>query len=243
MTRIKLAGKSIIIHVQNFICLSAINSSWVLSIKWNVNFKFQVPAMSVFLLLRRSGLIKSCPSSEDLSAHKISWSLVDWCKFCIHLSSLNIVPSSFFNKRTFHFLGTLVCCVCKDLTWYMNYCNILAYLSVAYLSSTDNTLYIFSQDHHQKKLLFEAVFISSGVSILKSVKYSKTLTAKCHITLPADPCHLFLTLYTSSLCSDWYNKMDSWTEPHVSTDTASQQFATLGTWTFRCRLTFSVKIC
>jgi hypothetical protein len=37
-----------------------------------------------------SGLIKSCSSSEDLSEYKISWSYLDWCKFYIHLKSLNI---------------------------------------------------------------------------------------------------------------------------------------------------------
>jgi hypothetical protein len=64
----------------------------------------------------------------------------------------------------FHFLGTLVCCVCKDLTSYMSYCNILPYLSVAYLSSTDNTLYISSQDHHQKKNYYLKQFSSAKES-------------------------------------------------------------------------------
>jgi hypothetical protein len=38
----------------------------------------------------KNGLIKRCPSFEYLSVFKISWSHVDWCKFCIHLRSLNV---------------------------------------------------------------------------------------------------------------------------------------------------------
>jgi hypothetical protein len=45
-------------------------------------FKFQPPAMLVFLVFRKSGLIKSCSSSEDLS----SLSHIDWWKFYIHLN-------------------------------------------------------------------------------------------------------------------------------------------------------------
>jgi len=56
----------------------------------NVNFKFKPPAMFPFFVFRKSGLIKSCSSSEDLSEYKISWSYVDWCKFYIHLKSLNV---------------------------------------------------------------------------------------------------------------------------------------------------------
>jgi hypothetical protein len=33
---------------------------------------------------------KSCLSSEYLSEYKISWSYIDWLKFCIHLRSLNV---------------------------------------------------------------------------------------------------------------------------------------------------------
>jgi hypothetical protein len=56
----------------------------------NVNFKFQKPAMFLFFVFHKSGLIKSCSSSEDLSEHKMSWSYVDWCKFYTHLKSLNV---------------------------------------------------------------------------------------------------------------------------------------------------------
>jgi hypothetical protein len=53
--------------------------------------------MFVFMESRKSGLIKSCSCSEDLSTHKILLSHVDWCKFCIHLSSLKI-PQSLYSK-------------------------------------------------------------------------------------------------------------------------------------------------
>jgi hypothetical protein len=41
------------------------------------------------------GLFKNCSVREDLSACKILWSHVDWCKFCTHLSSLKIPPSPY----------------------------------------------------------------------------------------------------------------------------------------------------
>jgi hypothetical protein len=46
--------------------------------------------MFAFLVFFESGLIKSCLSFEDLSAYRMSWFHVDRCKFCIHLSSLNV---------------------------------------------------------------------------------------------------------------------------------------------------------
>jgi hypothetical protein len=47
--------------------------------------------MFVFFVFDKNGLIKrSCSSFEDLSVYKISWSHVGWCKFCIHLRSLNV---------------------------------------------------------------------------------------------------------------------------------------------------------
>jgi hypothetical protein len=46
--------------------------------------------MFVFFVFDKNGLIKSCSAFEDLSENKISWSNVDWCKFCIHFRSLNI---------------------------------------------------------------------------------------------------------------------------------------------------------
>jgi hypothetical protein len=46
--------------------------------------------MFPFFIFRKSSLIKSCSSSEDLSEYNISWSYVDRCKFYIHLNSLNV---------------------------------------------------------------------------------------------------------------------------------------------------------
>jgi hypothetical protein len=89
MIQIKLVGMSMIFHCTK-IDLSKCNSSLVVSIKQNFYFYFQLPAMFVFLFFRKSYLIKRCSSSEGLSVYKISWSHVDWCKFCIHLRSLNV---------------------------------------------------------------------------------------------------------------------------------------------------------
>jgi hypothetical protein len=55
----------------------------------------QPHAMFVFFVFRKSGITKICLSIEDLSAYTISWSHVDWSKFCIHLSSLKIPPSPY----------------------------------------------------------------------------------------------------------------------------------------------------
>jgi hypothetical protein len=38
----------------------------------------------------KNGLLKICSSFEDLSVYKISWPHVNWCKFFIHLRSLNV---------------------------------------------------------------------------------------------------------------------------------------------------------
>jgi hypothetical protein len=46
--------------------------------------------MFVIFVFDKNGLIKNYSFFEDLSVYKISWSLVDWCKFCIHLRSLNV---------------------------------------------------------------------------------------------------------------------------------------------------------
>jgi hypothetical protein len=52
--------------------------------------------MLVFLVFpRNGGITKSCLSIEDLSACKISWSHIDWCEACFHLSSLKILPSPY----------------------------------------------------------------------------------------------------------------------------------------------------
>jgi hypothetical protein len=55
-----------------------------------MNFKIQTAAMFVFFVFNKNGLIRSCSSFEDLSLYKILWPHVDWCKFCIHLRSLNV---------------------------------------------------------------------------------------------------------------------------------------------------------
>jgi hypothetical protein len=55
-----------------------------------MNFNIQTAAMFVFCVFDKNSLIKSCSSFDDLSVYKISWSRVDWCKFCIHLRSLNV---------------------------------------------------------------------------------------------------------------------------------------------------------
>jgi hypothetical protein len=46
--------------------------------------------MLVFLVFRKVDLLKICPSSEDISECKVLLSYVVWCKFCIHLKSLNV---------------------------------------------------------------------------------------------------------------------------------------------------------
>jgi hypothetical protein len=58
--------------------------------KTNYEFSIQTAAMFVFYVFDKNGLIKSCSSFEDLLVYKISWSHVDWCKFCIHLRRLNV---------------------------------------------------------------------------------------------------------------------------------------------------------
>jgi hypothetical protein len=70
--------------------LSTCNGSWVVAIKQNVNFKYQPSEMFVLFVFRKKWPHKSCSPSEDLSEYKISWSYVEWCKFCIHLRSLNV---------------------------------------------------------------------------------------------------------------------------------------------------------
>jgi hypothetical protein len=55
-----------------------------------MNFNIQTTVMFVFFVFDKNGLIKSYSSFEHLSENKISWSHVDWCKFCIHLRSLNV---------------------------------------------------------------------------------------------------------------------------------------------------------
>jgi hypothetical protein len=47
------------------------NGSWVVSIKQNMNFNFQSPAILVFLDFRGSDLLNSCSFSEYLLAYEI----------------------------------------------------------------------------------------------------------------------------------------------------------------------------
>jgi hypothetical protein len=54
------------------------------------NVNIQTAAMFVFFVSDKNILIKIGSSFEDLSVYKISWSHVDWCKFCIHLRRLNV---------------------------------------------------------------------------------------------------------------------------------------------------------
>jgi hypothetical protein len=89
MIQIKLVGMSMISYYTK-VHLSKCNGSWVVSTKQIMNFNFKTTAMFVFFVFDKNGLIKSCSSFDDLSVYKISWSHVDWWKFCIHLRSLNV---------------------------------------------------------------------------------------------------------------------------------------------------------
>jgi hypothetical protein len=90
MIQIKLIGVSMISYYTK-VHLSKCNGSWVLSTKQTMNFNIQTAAMFVFFFVfDKNYLIKSCSSFEVLSVHKISWSHIDWCKFHIHLRSLNV---------------------------------------------------------------------------------------------------------------------------------------------------------
>jgi hypothetical protein len=64
------------------------NGSWVISLKLNVNFNFEPPAIFVILVFCWSDLIKGCSSFESLSAYKIAWSYV-FCNAAIIFSVLN----------------------------------------------------------------------------------------------------------------------------------------------------------
>jgi hypothetical protein len=55
-----------------------------------MNFNIQTAAMLVFFVFDKNGVVKSYSSFEALSVYEISWSHVDWCKFCIRLRSLNV---------------------------------------------------------------------------------------------------------------------------------------------------------
>jgi hypothetical protein len=80
---------SAIFHFTKF-RLCKYSDSWVVSIKLDMNFRIQPPAKFIFLVSRKSGLTKSCLSSEDLLTHKVSCFYVEWWTLCIHLRSLNV---------------------------------------------------------------------------------------------------------------------------------------------------------
>jgi hypothetical protein len=46
--------------------------------------------MTIFLVFHKNGLIKRYSSFEDVLVHKMSWSHAVWCKFCMHLKSMNV---------------------------------------------------------------------------------------------------------------------------------------------------------
>jgi hypothetical protein len=85
----KLIGMSMISY-YTIVHLSKCNCSWVVSTKQIMNFNIQTAAMFVFFVFDKNSLIKNGSSFENLTVYKLSWSLVDWCKFCIHLRSLNV---------------------------------------------------------------------------------------------------------------------------------------------------------
>jgi hypothetical protein len=88
VTQIILVGMSTIFHCT-ILSLSRYNGLWVVAIK-NDNLTYQPPAMFIFFVFRKNGLMKSCSSSEDLSEYEILWPYVEWWKSCIHLRCLNV---------------------------------------------------------------------------------------------------------------------------------------------------------
>jgi hypothetical protein len=76
------------ISYETKVHLCKYNGSWVVSTEQTMNFNIQTAAMFVFYFFDKNDLIKSCSSFEEV--YKISWSHVDWCKFCIHLRILNV---------------------------------------------------------------------------------------------------------------------------------------------------------
>jgi thiol-disulfide isomerase/thioredoxin len=55
----------------------------------NYNFKQPPPPPQRSYCFFYKILVKSCLSFEDLAAYVIVWFHADWCKFCVHLRSLN----------------------------------------------------------------------------------------------------------------------------------------------------------
>jgi hypothetical protein len=52
------------------------------------------------MFFHKNGLNKSCSSFEDLSAYKVTWTHVDWFKFCVHLRSLNVCHVGMIEEAT-----------------------------------------------------------------------------------------------------------------------------------------------
>jgi hypothetical protein len=69
--------------------LSKRSSSWLVSVKQNINFNFQQRSTFVCFVCHKNFLTKCCSFSEDVPAYRISWCHGHWIKFCIHLRSLN----------------------------------------------------------------------------------------------------------------------------------------------------------
>jgi hypothetical protein len=89
---IKIKHMGTYVHDLSMYQTSFVYVKWFMSclhIK-NVNFNFQLPAMFMFSVSRKSGLITSCLSFEYVSVYTISWFHIDWCKFCTWLRSSNI---------------------------------------------------------------------------------------------------------------------------------------------------------
>jgi hypothetical protein len=65
---------------------------WVITIKQNMNLKFEPPCRFVFLVFYKDGLNKSCLFfwGSISTQNCIIWSHIDWCQFCTHLRNLNI---------------------------------------------------------------------------------------------------------------------------------------------------------
>jgi hypothetical protein len=75
MIQMKLVGMPMIFRFAK-LCLSNCSGLRVVSVKENVNFKFELPTMFILLVSYKSGLNRSCSSSEDIPAYKISWSQI-----------------------------------------------------------------------------------------------------------------------------------------------------------------------
>jgi hypothetical protein len=75
------------------------NGSWILSIKYNVNFNFQPPAMFIHLDSRKSGLIKSGSDSIKICQHTKLYSLTLTGASFVSTSVVFKIPPSSYPKR------------------------------------------------------------------------------------------------------------------------------------------------